>query len=637
MNNISRLVGLASVALAVSLLPMCAVATAGGWSSAQASTGDLRSVSCPSTSTCYAAGGAALTSPVVAKTSDGGHSWRQLPVAAGSNYFYGISCPSSSSCVAVGYNGAIQTTADGGASWTVRANPYAGSYHEIRAVSCGSVSACVAVTNYQGTTLVTSDGGATWTLRAGAVSGLLAPALYGVSCPSASTCYAVSSDQAVWKTTDGGATWSARQLPPDTLTLKAVSCATIAACVAVGDEGTIVATTDGGQTWIAQHNPVPMIGNSLFGVSCISAQQCYAGGGSGTILSTVDGGTTWASQPSPSPQTMIGVACSGVACVMVGQGGVAFANDAASAAAGGANATAPRQDTTCTAGTPAPHTVAGLGHIYFQRGSQIYAARGDGSNAHALTGDGTAAQPDLSPAVSPDGSLVAYARGLHVYVIPAAGGAPRSVGDGIQEVNDPTFSPNGRCVTYRWLVTLNGATNIVQYFTEQTNNVASGKIVKNDSGFLTGLYPAWSPDGSMMVASVIHSQRVVAQNEHHFAIDAVDVAAARAARFNGTPVSSRILVGDGQHDFRYPAFSPNDSGLAYVQTDSPTARSGDLYVASSNGTSPNLLVRHVAAGRVAWSPDGKAIAFGGQGNLYVDRVGQLSVLERNASSIAWGL
>ncbi len=155
------------------------------------------------------------------------------------------------------------------------------------------------------------------------------------------------------------------------------------------------------------------------------------------------------------------------------------------------------------------------------------------------------AEPDLSPAVSPSGSLVAYARGLHVYVIPAAGGAARSVGDGLQEVDEPTFSPNGRCVTYRWLVTYNGATNIVQYFTEQTNSVASGKIVKNDSDFLTGLYPAWSPDGSMMVASVIHNRRF-AHNEQHFAIDAVDVATARAARFNGTPVSGGYWAAEHQ-------------------------------------------------------------------------------------------
>ena len=96
----------------------------------------------------------------------------------------------------------------------------------------------------------------------------------------------------------------------------------------------------------------------------------------------------------------------------------------------------------------------------------------------------------LSPAVSPDGTLVAFTSLTEVeetlYVMPAAGGAGRVIAGGHEYVREPTWAPDGTAITYRgtlddeWgyrSVTPDGKTHGVLY----------------DANDYTHIH--WSPDG----------------------------------------------------------------------------------------------------------------------------------------------
>lgn len=257
----------------------------------------LTGVSCSSASQCVAVGeywdsqggqhGLLLT------LSKG--SWRAaeapLPdVAAGGGWLTGVSCPSASQCVAVGEYGAagtggvgmLLTSKDG--SWKAAQAPRPANSAEagdtVSAVSCPSVSQCVAVGNYGPSTngqmgLLLTDSGGSWKaaeapLAANGVNGGVG-GLPGVSCGAAGQCVAVGQyfsksgddyDQGLLLT-DSGGSWKAAQAPLPANTqkafgtitqgwLNAVSCPPAAQCVAVGN---YAATSGSGGLLLTQASP----------------------------------------------------------------------------------------------------------------------------------------------------------------------------------------------------------------------------------------------------------------------------------------------------------------------------------------------------------------------------------------------
>jgi len=139
---------------------------------------NLRAISCPSISTCFAVGDYGT----ILATANGGVSWNSQSSGT-SNQLYGISCPSISTCYAVGYYGTILATTNGGATWNSQSS---GTSTELRGISCPGVSTCFAVGDY-GTILATTNGGVSWNSQSSGTSNYLP----GISCPSISTCYAV--------------------------------------------------------------------------------------------------------------------------------------------------------------------------------------------------------------------------------------------------------------------------------------------------------------------------------------------------------------------------------------------------------------------------------------------------------------
>jgi hypothetical protein len=158
----------------------------------------------------------------------------------------------------------------------------------------------------------------------------------GLSCPTASTCFASGtgispSGGSMMATTNSGSIWTAQSIPVGDYPY-GISCPTTSVCYAAtadsDDAGTstIMASTDSGAVWSDQTIPSGTIG--LGSISCVTTANCYTVGGStaqrvpGTVIETSDSGTTWATQPLPSGTGQLsGVSCpSSAGCFAVGDG-----------------------------------------------------------------------------------------------------------------------------------------------------------------------------------------------------------------------------------------------------------------------------------------------------------------------------
>jgi Cutinase len=171
----------------------------------------VEGVSCPTTTQCVAVGsyGSQVSEGLLWTWSAGSWTVGELPVlpdgaSTSDSDVYAVSCPSAGQCVAVGYyddnqDGLLLTLSDG--SWTAAEAPVPldGSADHVPAVSCASVGNCVAVGAYgdssgNGQGLLLTLSGGSWTAAEAPVPTDAASdpteQVQGISCPSASVCFA---------------------------------------------------------------------------------------------------------------------------------------------------------------------------------------------------------------------------------------------------------------------------------------------------------------------------------------------------------------------------------------------------------------------------------------------------------------
>jgi photosystem II stability/assembly factor-like uncharacterized protein len=255
----------------------------------------LQGLACISALDCFAGETGGGGSPML-QTTDGGGAWVTLhspSIPNGIGELYSITCPSSSDCYAVGnraggaVNGAlILSTTDSGSIWNYQVTPSTTSgINVLTSISCSTTTECTAVgesESYSGVILTTNDGGTAWNPRPMPSD---VAELYGVDCPSTLDCYAVGSYDAsgdegvILSSTDGGGDWSTESVTSDATGFNAISCVDDLQCEVVGgntDEGVIFATADGGSTWTDQSIP-PGTG-LLSDIDCESAPNCFAVG-----------------------------------------------------------------------------------------------------------------------------------------------------------------------------------------------------------------------------------------------------------------------------------------------------------------------------------------------------------------------
>jgi len=285
---------------------------------------ELRGVSCPGTTLCFAVG--LWDSTTGAKTLIerwNGTTWSIMsspnkPRWGGS--LSGVSCSSTRDCFAVGrYDAALVATLMehwNGSKWTIVPSPSrkrspmfsTPGYNDLQSVSCMSAGSCFAVgsdSDYLYTlneTLIEQWNGSKWTIVPSPNGpGTKYSNLASVACPSAKSCYAVGDSFATKGTNPAmntlivhwdGTSWT-RVVTADRAgarrsMLLGVSCPSPTSCTAVGSNSDSTgqnfttltkSLTDG--NWSVVSSPDPLGGSSisLDAVTCAAETTCSAVGG----------------------------------------------------------------------------------------------------------------------------------------------------------------------------------------------------------------------------------------------------------------------------------------------------------------------------------------------------------------------
>ena len=281
--------------------------------------GILKSVSCPDSGHCWAAGG-----NVVVATSNSGSGWtvQQIPPLGSNDQLIAISCVDDSTCWTESTHRMFHTI-DGGSTWTEQTIPPAAFGHGgfFTGLTCVDQMDCMAVGVGQNWIIVaTTSGGLYWGVST--LCGLCT--MNAITCVNTSICWvggvAGTSSQypnyppAIWVTRDGGNTWTPQTIHLTTgeqiTVVQSISCSNSQDCTAVGHRtgtpGLILSTTDGGANWNQVVGPGGTI--DLFGVSCIPTTSCWAFG-NGIVITRPDTGASWIIQFQTSSAWINGIDC----------------------------------------------------------------------------------------------------------------------------------------------------------------------------------------------------------------------------------------------------------------------------------------------------------------------------------------
>jgi hypothetical protein len=278
--------------------------------------------SCPSSTECFAAGGAqhgfATQITLIERFASGSKEWKILsspnPAKAAASIFHGISCTSTSACIAVGdyanesFVNENLAESWNGTTWKILTTPNAtgATFDELVAVSCTSSTACTAVGNYRneaGHTLSLAEryNGTTWTIQETPnPAGATVTELLGVSCVSTTACYAVGTSHGTGTAAPlgefwNGTKWTIQTTPKPTgaksADLQSVSCRSTSECEAVGgsvnssEKNVTLAEGWNGTEWKVQATE-ELNGSfsELFGVSCGATAKCQGVGSGVNIL-----------------------------------------------------------------------------------------------------------------------------------------------------------------------------------------------------------------------------------------------------------------------------------------------------------------------------------------------------------------
>ncbi len=218
--------------------------------------------------------------------------------------------------------------------------------------------------------------------------------------------------------------------------------------------------------------------------------------------------------------------------------------------------------------------------------SQIHVARIDGSETRALT-DGVGGG-DGEPTWSSDGARIVFVRGAtdsphDLHIVSASGGPTTLLLAGADDapalVGAPTWSPDGR---------------VIIFAADRREGLGTGlfSIAPDGSGlrrltrpaspndWARDLRPAWSPDGARL-AFASNRHAASADDAADFDLYTLEVASGTLARLTRDPG-----VADD------PAFSPDGRRLYFTSTrDAPRPASIELFVMPANGGEQRRLTR----------------------------------------------
>ncbi len=267
----------------------------------------LLGVSCPSPSLCVAVGTNNLIATSTDPTG-GEADWNVVYAGEGPSPYISpsapfisgrqiqdVSCPSLGLCVAVTNQGNIYTSTEPtGPAWAWNVTPIDGNGRNIHleGVSCPTVSLCVAVTggrNDSGKVFTSTNptgGAAAWQVTQLDES----LDLRAVSCGSPSLCVAVGNEGRIVTSTDpigGASSWTVIGAPAGPGGLRGVACVAAPLCVSGNKSGNLLSSTNptGSSSWSTFNGGTSV---QITGVSCPSASECLAVDNNGNVLTSND-------------------------------------------------------------------------------------------------------------------------------------------------------------------------------------------------------------------------------------------------------------------------------------------------------------------------------------------------------------
>ncbi len=225
--------------------------------------------------------------------------------------------------------------------------------------------------------------------------------------------------------------------------------------------------------------------------------------------------------------------------------------------------------------------------------SEIYVMNADGTEQRRLTDAPTL---EVSPAWSPDGSLLAYVshegfEGAVLYVMNADGSNPRRLMAGV--ASRPVWSPDGRQIAISAIDSevQHQQIHVVAVDGSGTLRLTSHENVPTASLSTGNVDPAWSPNGTQI--AFIATQLDGPSEVHVMNADGTNV-----RQMTDSPIRKTS-----------PVWSPDGSRIAY-STDEGGA---DIWVIRADGSDQrNLTNSPLVEINPSWSPDGETIAFASQ-------------------------
>lgn len=263
-------------------------------------------LSCPTPRQCFVLGQPALGGAwEVAVTNDAGSSWfRTEPPVAAKDAGSRLACPSANTCLFATSVG-IAVTDDAGASWRVAVR-FAGTPTSttLLGLSCaGPLDCAVLVSTLAGSRdlyafLATGDGGRSWARRVVTVAGFVG---FSLACLTAQRCLVGGlSSQGMWLTSNAGRSWA--RIPGPTLAV--LTCPTASTCWAIGTGSSMLRSDTTGESWL----PItpPGVGVEVRAIGCPTAKNCTVVGIRRLshlvpfIATTDNGGLSWVEVPFPT-------------------------------------------------------------------------------------------------------------------------------------------------------------------------------------------------------------------------------------------------------------------------------------------------------------------------------------------------